>query len=565
MPPTVPLPPLPGLPAVRRPAAASAIPGEARPDGGGTSSATGRALQAVIVSAIGPDAAGSPGDAAAQAGAVTLYARLLDATSLETGARQLAAALAAGHGFDRTWIGVHEAGRTRLVGGFPVDLQGQAHGELAQRVLGAMDEALDQAQSLAWPPAGPASHPASGTNTALVTIAANAAAAAGVAATATSTASVAATAVTDATATATATDAILIEHEALQRQVGGAVACMPLGVGGEACAAVCVERRGDAPFSAAELLHLERSLVLAAPALRWMQSATEPWHRRLRRGLARQRAALRQPDRRGARRLLAVSALAFGFVALVPLADDVGGRARIEGAEQRVLAAPTDGFVRTANVRPGDRVKAGDVLVELLEADLRLERDRWSSQLAQHENAYASAMARSDRVAAANGMARVGEAQAQLALVDQQLVRGRVTAPFDALVIDGDLSQSIGAPVRQGDTLLTLATSGRHRVVVEVDEVDIARVRPGQGGRLRLSSLFWDSEPVVVERIAPLARAVDGRNVFEVEARLVTPRADLRPGLLGRANLDSDRAPLLWAWSRHALQRLRVAAWAWLG
>ena len=344
------------------------------------------------------------------------------------------------------------------------------------------------------------------------------------------------------------------------------MACVPLGVGGEACAVVCVERDGDdAPFDAAGLLRLEQLLTLVAPALRWMQAATEPWQRRLRRGLARRWSALRQPDRRTARRLIALSALAFGFVALLPLPDRIGGRARVEGAEQRVLAAPTDGFVRAASVRPGDRVKAGDVLVELLEADLKLERERWSSQLAQHENAYASAMARSDRVAAATGMARVGEAQAQLALVDQQLVRGRVTAPFDALVIDGDLSQSIGAPVRQGDTLLTLATTGRHRIVVEVDEVDIARVQPGQAGRLRLSSRFWDSEELVVERISPLAKAVDGRNVFEVEARLVAPRTDLRPGLLGRASLDSGDAPLLWAWSRHAAQRLRVAVWAWLG
>ena len=69
---------------------------------------------------------------------------------------------------------------------------------------------------------------------------------------------------------------------------------------------------------------------------------------------------------------------------------------------------------------------------------------------------------------------------------------------------------------------------------------------------------------LVVERIAPLARAVDGRNVFEVEARLAEPRPDLRPGLLGRAQIVAGRAPLLWAWTQHALLRLRVALWSWL-
>jgi multidrug resistance efflux pump len=216
-------------------------------------------------------------------------------------------------------------------------------------------------------------------------------------------------------------------------------------------------------------------------------------------------------------------------------------------------------------VRPGDRVKAGDALVDLLDVDLRLDRERWSSQLAQHENAYAAAMGKSDRATAATSLSRISEAQAQLALVDEQLQRGRVSAPFDALVIQGDLSQSIGAPVRQGDTLLTLATTGRSRVIVEVDEVDIARVTPGQSGQLAVTSLPWGREALIVERIAPIAKAVDGRNVFEVEARLLAPRDDLRPGLLGRAELVVGRMPPLWAWTRHAIDRLRVAWWSWMG
>jgi multidrug resistance efflux pump len=44
-------------------------------------------------------------------------------------------------------------------------------------------------------------------------------------------------------------------------------------------------------------------------------------------------------------------------------------------------------------VRPGDLVKAGQVLAELAEQDLQLEHNRWASELAQHENAYAAAMA----------------------------------------------------------------------------------------------------------------------------------------------------------------------------
>ena len=263
------------------------------------------------------------------------------------------------------------------------------------------------------------------------------------------------------------------------------MASLPLGRGGEAVAVVCVERQPGPPFEACELARLEQLLALAAPALHWMDRAAQPWHRRIAGALVQAWAALRQPERRSARRLLAGAAAALAFLALAPLENGVSGRARVEGAEQRALTAPADGFVKTVHVRPGDRVRAGAPLLDLLEGDLRLERERWSSQLAQHENAYAAAMAKPDRAAAATSLARISEAQSQLALVDDQLARGRVVAPFDALVIQGDLSQSIGAPVRQGDTLLTLATTGQQRVIVDVDETDIARVQVGQPGGWR--------------------------------------------------------------------------------
>lgn len=456
-----------------------------------------------------------PGPAAA----LRLFAQVLGARTLAAAAHALVATLAADFQLSRASLGLREQGRTRLQASSALDSAAQASGELADHLTGAMDEAMDQGLALAWPAA-----PQDADD-----------------------------------------DLLRLELRLLQAPLGGSVAVLPLGRDGQPLGAVCLERAAGPAFSTEELARLGQLLQLAAPALGWLQQAEAGWWRRARQQLRQALDRLRQPDRRLARRLSAAGLAALAALAGLPLAHEVGGRARIEGAEQRVLAAPTDGFVKAAHVRPGDQVLAGAPLLDLMEDDLRLERERWASQLAQHENAYAAAMARSDRVGAATSGARVDEAASQLALVDERLSRGRIVAPFDAVVIAGDLSQSIGAPVRQGDSLLTLATSGRHRVIVEVDEVDIARVMPGQPGRLALSALPWQGEDLVVERIAPLARAVDGRNVFEVEARLLSPRADLRPGLLGRAELEVGRRPPLWVWLGHALDRLRVSWWAWLG
>ena len=458
--------------------------------------------------------------------ALALYAQVLSATSLASAAHHLVTQLARLGRFERVTIALHEAGKTRLLASSTSDVSQQAHGELAQALLGAMGEAIDQGGPLAWP---------------------------------------AAQANDDDASDNTIADQIRIEHRQLQRLVGGAVASLPLGFDGAVFAAVSVQRDSATPITDAEMQQLTNWLTLAAPALRWMRHGEESWHQRMRRGMTQAFEDLRQPKRRTTRALLLAGLALFLFIALAPLEVSVSGRARVEGAQQRVLSAPSDGFIKTAHVRPGDRVEAGAPLVDLIEEDLQREQERWASQLTQHENAYAAAMAKSDRVGASTSFERVNEAQAQLALIEQQLTRGRITAPFDGLVVQGDLSQAIGAPVRQGDTLVTLASTDQYRVVVDIDETDIASVSPGQTGQLALSSLPWQNQDLVVEHITPLARAVEGRNVFEVQARLAQTPETVRPGLIGRADLVVGRMPPLWAWGRHALMRIRLAWWSWIG
>ena len=490
---------------------------ERRPGGAGLGlePAAGKGSGAAVAGAAALPAGPDPA-----AAALTLYARVLAATSLESAAHSLVAALASDWGFESAAIGLYVKGRAQLLAGTHVDLK-DLHAELPQRLLGAMNEALEQGAILGWPVAADTS--------------------------------------------GTAPDWIRLEQHVLQRQLGGAVATVPLGMSGEMFGVVCVAKHQNDAVGADELVRLEQLLMLAAPALRWMQYAAQPWYRRGYRALGAQVGALRQPQRRATRRVLVGLGLALLFAVVAPLEHNVGGRARVEGARQRVLSAPADGFIKTAHVRPGDRVKDGAALVDLIDEDLQLEQERWGSQLAQHENAYAAAMSKSDRVGASTSFARVAEARAQLALIDEQRSRGRITAPFDALVVQGDLSQSIGAPVRQGDALLTLAATDQYRVIVEIDEVDIARVRVGQAGYLVVSSLPWEQQDLIVDRITPLAKVAEGRNVFEVEARLAEGAGELRPGLLGRAELVVGRMPPLWAWSGHALDRLRIAWWAWIG
>ena len=358
---------------------------------------------------------------------------------------------------------------------------------------------------------------------------------------------------------------IVLAHEELLRRDAGMVCTLPLVVKRQLVGAVQLQFRHTVPVSPEQLAEWEHAVALLGPVLHFMRRSERPWRKRLRDRAQRIRADLLAPGNGRLRLGLTGLLLAFVILVAVPMDYRVGGNARVEGAIQRVLVAPADGFIRHSHVRPGDTVKAGQVLAELAGQDLQLERNKWSSELAQHENSYAAAMARADRTQLVISQARAEGARAQLALVDEQLGRIRLEAPFDGVVIRGDLSQSLGAPVQRGDVLLTIAPRDRFRVIIEVDERDISRIRIAQPGSLALSALPWDTLPLRIARITPLASPVEGKNVFEVEASLEHQPDSLRPGLRGVARISVGEAPLLWAWTHRLTDWLRLKAWGLWG
>jgi multidrug efflux pump subunit AcrA (membrane-fusion protein) len=259
---------------------------------------------------------------------------------------------------------------------------------------------------------------------------------------------------------------------------------------------------------------------------------------------------------------LAACGFAAAVLLFVPIPYYVAAPARLEGLVQRVVVAPVDGFLEQVNVRPGDVVKSGQILAALAMQDLQAERMKRLSELAQHENVYKAAFARADRTQLVINQARAGEAQAQLALVENQLQRAQLRAPFDGIVIKGDLPQQVGAPVRRGEVLLTLAPDERYRLIIEVDERDVALVSAGLQGRLALASVPGRVFDFDVVRLLPVAVAADGRNFFEMEGALQAEGKTLRPGMRGVAKIAAGRRSPAWIATHRLFDWLRLTAWS---
>lgn len=297
------------------------------------------------------------------------------------------------------------------------------------------------------------------------------------------------------------------------------------------------------------------------PALAVHDQATRGlWaHARARSGTALR--ALLGPARPGLKLLALAAAGLLVAAALWPVDYRVAAPATVEGRVQRALVAPFDGYILESRLRAGDRVAAGDTLARLDDRDLRLEEAKWLAQAELGERKLREAMALGKAVDAQLAQAQVDEAAAELALVRSKLARAALVAPFDGVIVRGDLSQQLGAPVEQGKVLFEVAPLAEWRVVLRVDERDILQVHPGAHGELVLSGLPGESHGVQVTRVAPMAVAEEGRTAFRVEAQVQGTRAGIQPGMEGIGKVEVGERSLLWVAGHRLVDWLRYALW----
>jgi RND family efflux transporter MFP subunit len=231
---------------------------------------------------------------------------------------------------------------------------------------------------------------------------------------------------------------------------------------------------------------------------------------------------------------------------------------------QRAVTAPFEGYLDEADIKAGALVEEGQIMARLDDRDLNLERSKWASQLAQHQLENRKAMAEDDTATASIMQQQVLQDEAQLRLLDEQLARTKITAPFSGLVVSGDLSQSLGTPLEKGQVLFEIAPLDSYRVVVQVDETEIAAVLAGQQGELILSAMPGTPLPFRVKTITPVTLAEEGRSYFKVEATLDEQSPRLRPGMEGYGKIFIDRRRLIWIWTHDLITWLRLKMWSLL-
>lgn len=351
-------------------------------------------------------------------------------------------------------------------------------------------------------------------------------------------------------------------HDELASTHGGYAACtVPLYCNSETIGAVLLERDSDVGFNGDTVQQIANLLAPLGPVLQLIHREQRSYITRVADKARRVFSKESIPTTMQGRAAVGIGVLAALFALFVPVPYNVSAQASIEGSDKQVLVAPQAGYIKSASARAGDRVVAGQVIASLEDRELTLEREKWLGELGKLETAFAGALTARDRSELGILQAKKTQVEAELALIDEKLRRANLTAPFDGVLVSGDLNQSLGSPVDVGEVLFEIASMESYRLVLEVDEHDVAGVEAGQSGVLRFSALPGNKHEFTTSSVVPVALTRDRRSVFSVEAELNEAATNLRPGMQGVAKIRVGDKPLIWIWTHGIVSKLRL--WFW--
>jgi biotin carboxyl carrier protein len=245
----------------------------------------------------------------------------------------------------------------------------------------------------------------------------------------------------------------------------------------------------------------------------------------------------------------------------------VSTEATLEGRIQRAVVAPFDGYVDTVFARAGDQVEEGDVIAQLDDQPLQLEKRGWLSKKEEYQKQYRQELASLSHAKARIIKAQIAQADVHIAQVDSRLQRAKLVSPLSGMIIEGDLSRSLGAPVEQGQVLFEVAPLDDYRVVLKIHERDIAYLQRGQTGSLMLTAYPNESIPLTVEQVAIVYEQEGDYTWYRTEASIPfdhLPSAMLlRPGMEGLGKIEVGQKSIAWIGLHRLTDWLRLWFWSW--
>lgn len=241
----------------------------------------------------------------------------------------------------------------------------------------------------------------------------------------------------------------------------------------------------------------------------------------------------------------------------MPLDYRVSCQSTLEPTSKRYVSSPFEGKLKQSLVEPGQEVTEGQILalidgdefrLELAAAQAELEREKERNQAALQEGRVSDA-----RIA----KLEMQKLRHDIARFQRKIESLEVKSPVTGLVVSGDLEQSIGAPLEQGQTLFEIGPIDKLNIEIEIPEAEFRFIKPGQTVEVRFHAFPLQSFQGTIASIHPRAEIRDDNVVFVAKAEIANVDGILRPGMKGNAIVSAGSGTLGWNLFHHPINRFR--------
>ncbi len=358
------------------------------------------------------------------------------------------------------------------------------------------------------------------------------------------------------TESAAKSDGLLIHRRWHQTSSAAAVASFPIRLDDKIVAVFSFERNLTEPFSDEEAEKIEKTVQSFGPAIKVMKRSNRSLRKHFR---ERFYDGLLKPLKSKVVATAAIAALAFFVLGWLPYRPTIP--CTIEPAKINHLIAPYDAVVESADLFAGDKIVAGQTIIQFDTKSLELERDSILATIKSKEVARNQALANREKSAAAVINAEVDGLNVQLEAVERKIFQGVLRAQYDGEIIRGDLRHQIGQVVPKGTSLIQVAPSEGMRIELHIPESKAALIEPGYEGYFSSGARPGDRHRFKITKVTPSTTLHDGQNVVLAEAEVEGDSEWLRTGMTGYANVHAGWQPVWWLTTHGIIDRLRLGFW----
>lgn len=222
-------------------------------------------------------------------------------------------------------------------------------------------------------------------------------------------------------------------------------------------------------------------------------------------------------------------------VTLTKLTDDAQSVGSLRSRQGVVLRPEVSGRITQLNFRDGERVRKGQLLVQLDDqlAQAQVKQSQAELAIAQANHKRNQELLAQNFVSQRSldeSAANLEVAQAKLALAQATAARLRIVAPFDGIA--GIRNVNVGDYLKDGTDIVNLEDIDTVYVDYRLPERYQTQVRPGQRALVELDALPGRRFEARVQAVDPLIDA-NGRSIG-VRASIVNHQLLLRPGMFAR-------------------------------